>query len=194
MLRSPPSRRRGLKYQMILQTLRNTRRLLRGGVDWNLSLVDEISEWQTSRLLRGGVDWNLQSFFPLHDTPPSPPSRRRGLKLPKVIYTKSGIQSPPSRRRGLKYPCWYNWSPQKQSPPSRRRGLKLLTRIYNMRTTSRLLRGGVDWNTLTAEQTKPPQSPPSRRRGLKSVSSGINPEESSRLLRGGVDWNLSPPE
>ena len=80
-LQSPPSRRRGLKYQSDNVVLPAFRRLLRGGVDWNLSsqtlhpeadLVASFAEaWIEifkpvehlcffGRLLRGGVDWNLQ--------------------------------------------------------------------------------------------------------------------------------------
>ena len=174
MLRSPPSRRRGLK-------------LFRLNCGSSSIPVASFAEAWIEILL---------SSSRLCRCIPSPPSRRRGLKffLPPLLRWYS--LSPPSRRRGLKYSvtpeklltvvasfaeawieiplkCLYiqptivasfaeAWieisgvdSPfkgmkhgedkEEKSPPSRRRGLKWLSTISTtISTVRRLLRGGVD--------------------------------------------------
>ena len=64
---SPPSRRRGLKFDPPKGLLK----LLR------------------CRLPRGGVDWNNSTFLSNGLLSGSPPSRRRGLKWPRHIHRKS---------------------------------------------------------------------------------------------------------
>ena len=98
----------------------------------------------------------------------SPPSRRRGLKsahslspITNIVvasFAEAWIEislsdlfafwewSPPSRRRGLKYGAYKTVKAISKSPPSRRRGLKFILFMVFILHTSRLLRGGVDWN------------------------------------------------
>ena len=84
---SPPSRRRGLKLVLFIMNHSLKRRLLRGGVDWNLDEMDasipevlvasfaeawiEIGNTEDCylitecRFLRGGVDWNFAYCYKL---------------------------------------------------------------------------------------------------------------------------------
>ena len=120
---SPPSRRRGLKFQEHQAQAESMRRLLHGGVDWNKFGKKWKWGW-TGRLLHGGVDWNIQS---------------NGLKSP-VSCVASFVEA------------WIEitWGvislPKKSSPPSRRRGLKYGDLRFVPGHFGRLLHGGVDWN------------------------------------------------
>ena len=77
---------------------------------------------------------------------PSPPVRRRGLKLSVAGMRTAKVRSPPVRRRGLKLQTGAKHGENFLSPPVRRRGLK------------------HESNPPLADV---PSSPPVRRRGLK---------------------------
>ena len=144
MLRSPPSRRRGLK---------------------SLNLTCCPGQYVAS-FAEAWIEMVIHNIHNnIHST--SPPSRRRGLKYRLLGGNKMSILSPPSRRRGLKLTMQEFPTMQIMSPPSRRRGLKsmhILAFYYPTRVASiaeawieikktvsrclhllgRLLRGGVD--------------------------------------------------
>ena len=124
MLQSPPSWRRGLKSPLTPSYLTAPGRLLRGGVDWNVSIL-LVNVSVDGRLLRGGVDWNNSDTATL-GTPASRLLRggvdwnhsfsfsfdlwtsrllRGGVDWNKTFYLSMiiVILSPPSWRRGLKY-------------------------------------------------------------------------------------------
>ena len=174
MLRSPPSRRRGLKSIYSGSHLELSCRLLRGGVDWN-PFQPLLGPMHRCRLLRGGVDWNIH-----------PATRYRFVYV--ASFAEAWIEICPSRLVGGWADCrllrgGVDWNTFDGTTDSARK--------------SRLLRGGVDWNMepLTcccnvyvasfAEAwieiegcsifERRNGSPPSRRRGLKlrSVCLGI---------------------
>ena len=144
--KSPPTRRCGLKstYASALYIIES--HLLRGGVDWNaLSLKEEklagqvtsyaevwieiifltfTKSFRRCHLLRGGVDWNSGESKISIDTAWSPPTRRCGLKLPKLLLFGNPARSPPTRRCGLKYEVKKEGFVVVESPPTRRCGLK----------------------------------------------------------------------
>ena len=146
MLRSPPSRRRGLKFFVLRNGLLCYCRLLRGGVDWN----------PTKAIWAPGI-WR------------SPPSRRRGLKLffapthalPLFVasFAEAWIEIRVKRAIFKCVACrllrgGVDWNYY---------GVVLL-----WLEVCRLLRGGVDWNRLVVcSKSRGTESPPSRRRGLK---------------------------
>ena len=76
--RSPPSRRRGLKFLCIFNrsNIKMSPPSRRRGLKF---LSQDRGGYVSRRLLRGGVDWNEQGARRMVDTT-SPPSRRRGLK------------------------------------------------------------------------------------------------------------------
>ena len=80
MLRSPPSRRRGLKS--VADTVSNDgdfSRLLRGGVDWNLAAV-VLFVWESvASFAEAWIEIKCLASFASYEV--SPPSRRRGLKF-----------------------------------------------------------------------------------------------------------------
>ena len=143
--RSPPSRRRGLKYHINCTPAHHTRRLLHGGVDWNLHKFlhekyqmsppsrrrglkypvkwSEISCF-LRRLLRGGMDWNHVRGY---------------IFTEKVVASFAEAWIEIRRSSFCTGSFW--------SPPSRRRGLKSVAKFGIIsRSTRRLLHGGVDWN------------------------------------------------
>ena len=77
---SPPSRRRGLKFDRIAYEVLKI-------------IVASFAEAWIEIKMSAGVGGNL----------PSPPSRRRGLKYFLTVLAPRQKSSPPSRRRGLKY-------------------------------------------------------------------------------------------
>ena len=79
MLPSPPSRRRGLKYQYIHH------------LEKCLQVASFSEAWIEILVKTGDID-------PYE----SPPSRRRGLKFTVSVGDLGHSMSPPSRRRGLK--------------------------------------------------------------------------------------------
>ena len=166
---SPPSRRRGLKfrYKTILSQAAWVASFAEAWIEIFFAPFARIRAY--SRLLRGGVDWNS------------------ALSGSHCV----AFRSPPSRRRGLKYKENKNILTKMSSPPSRRRGLKYMQPAVLISKSSRLLRGGVDWNIrIQSILLACIQSPPSRRRGLKFCESINLICLRCRLLRGGVDWNV----
>ena len=166
-LLSPPSRRRGLKFFLTFFNTSLSRRLLRGGVDWNrlncgsssipASVASFAEAWIEissiplrnppipGRLLRGGVDWNFES--------------------PSILTL-----------------FW--------SPPSRRRGLKSLNLTCCPGQYCRLLRGGVDWNCASHQKCGSVKGRLLRGGVDWNLSASVSPLVfPCRLLRGGVDWN-----
>ena len=128
--KSPPSRRRGLKFYFLpVDCAVVYRRLLRGGVDWNF-FCRRCCGGTLCRLLRGGVDWNLHCRLCSH--PPRVASFAEAwiemrancwevwltrvasfaeawIEIAKRLEIYIDITSPPSRRRGLK--SWFlSWS------------------------------------------------------------------------------------
>ena len=190
MLRSPPSRRRGLKYWKNNNHHAHISRLLRGGVDWNANQHHWKHPYLVASFAEAWIEIVCQPYNYLVRLL-SPPSRRRGLKLLSGCLPRIGpwvasfaeawieillsssrlcrcIPSPPSRRRGLKFflPPLLRW--YSLSPPSRRRGLK-----YSV-TPEKLLTVVASFAEAWIEIS-----------GVDSPFKGMK----CRLLRGGVDWN-----
>ena len=166
--RSPPSRRRGLKYVVTLSISTRTSRLLRGGVDWN-----GIQQPRTDYL-------EVASFA------------EAWIEINKGDMSAGDLESPPSRRRGLK--CQSDGVVTNYHSRLLRGGVDWnfvrLKRPHKKKR--RLLRGGVDWNlNLPLPVSCLWLSPPSRRRGLKFACMPVPDLPQRRLLRGGVDWNSS---
>ena len=120
--KSPPSRRRGLKYDWDIATAAQPGRLLLGGVDWNTPEEKKCMEEQC-RLLLGGVDWN--HFFVSLDVESLSRLLLGGVDWNSIasldfschlvasfleawieifcfFFLADGFLSPPSWRRGLK--------------------------------------------------------------------------------------------
>ena len=168
MLRSPPSRRRGLKSFPFVPVLVATSRLLHGGVDWNLTRRLEIHSMQfVASFTEAWIEINLGK------------NENEGEQV--ASFTEAWIEISSQMVWNLLFLA---------SPPSWRHGLKSREGLYLYRKSRRLLRGGVDWNTeifvlyrviLVASFTEAwieisrkiwnhieeHTSPPSRRRGLK---------------------------
>ena len=127
MLRSPPSRRRGLKLYILFSPF--------------LFDVASFAEAWIEICVRQVHTANAQR---------SPPSRRRGLKS-DTVYNVCSNRNRRLLRGGV------DWNPflaiSKSdgllSPPSRRRGLKYFLHTWLTEKHCRLLRGGVDWNVKT---------------------------------------------
>ena len=187
-MKSPPSRRRGLKLKSVLPILEFVSRLLRGGVDWNCSVYAHPVQVKVASFAEAWIE--ILKSDVLSRSILSPPSRRRGLKLwlSKLLQNlqcrllRGGVDWN-NIQRHLRYfrlvasfaEAWIEILKDTRkdelftSPPSRRRGLKSnISEETLVGTISRLLRGGVDWNT---------------------VNIGFCWLCIRRLLRGGVDWN-----
>ena len=125
---SPPSRRRGLKFLNISETLQTMSRLLLGGVDWNVGELMKEEEDSVASFSEAWIEILLRlaeqnvtgvasfseawiEILSLRCRIPSPESR---LLLGGVDWNRQRKQpneasqwSPPSRRRGLKYLATY---------------------------------------------------------------------------------------
>ena len=140
---SPPSWRRGLKFAKKEQRKMVYGRLLRGGVDWNITHPSKSNE-SFRRLLRGGVDWNTYAIVARFKKK-SPPSWRRGLKFCILLQAVSSLFV------ASFVEAWIE--------------IRICSGVFLI--PCRLLRGGVDWNSLPKLFFCPMRSPPSWRRGLK---------------------------
>ncbi len=85
--KSPPSRRRGLKFWYKYQKLCFCRRLLRGGVDWNFTFFQSIVPLYTVASFAEAWIEIMKELYVIDFPGGSPPSRRRGLKF-FILITK----------------------------------------------------------------------------------------------------------
>ena len=170
MLRSPPSRRRGLKFYFLpVDCAVVYRRLLRGGVDWNFfcrrccggtlcRLLRGGVDWnwqcknfrqcRLCRLLRGGVDWNKEDGEPMFTLTGSPPSRRRGLKFKRFanLYTVFLVASFAEAWIEM-YSTTLNGFCSSNVASFAEAWIEIMISFLVIFPGSRrLLRGGVDWN------------------------------------------------
>ena len=187
--RSPPSRRRGLKYISWYKKAMESRRLLRGGVDWNqhrksgdgIFLVASFAEaWiEMYRSLYVEPPLTVASFAEAWIEIGADYIQTEWIFVASFaeawieigIYWRfckcNGVASFAEAWIEITYEDSFYISDS--SPPSRRRGLKYAFGRFRCGILCRLLRGGVDWNCQTNFN---------------------NANNTSRLLRGGVDWNL----
>ena len=100
---SPPSRRRGLKFNHTGRINIRPGRLLLGGVDWNELRPDRRAKTNMSRLLLGGVDWNWNRWRIISIEQSRLLLGGVDWNLQRNHLTGIKNMSPPSRRRGLKY-------------------------------------------------------------------------------------------
>ena len=126
MLRSPPSRRRGLKFSWLNGYQKRYGRLLRGGVDWN-------------------------SFF--HSITSSPlvaSFAEAWIEILMISITGPIAAVASFAEAWIEILFLFHCLMLSKSPPSRRRGLKCCYLLFPWDFPSRLLRGGVDWNPFLA--------------------------------------------
>ena len=147
MLRSPPSRRRGLKWLSWHSATHHRRRLLRGGVDWNAITIQSMNIWaevasfaeawiemiwrcwrtvyRISRLLRGGVDWNYRIRWVNNQCICVASFAEAWIEIARG-RCKDGYYIVASFAEAwIEIPSKLTYDSGKKSPPSRRRGLKL---------------------------------------------------------------------
>ena len=163
----------------------------------------------TGRLLCGGVDWNYVFIKIMQTIQLSPPLRRRGLKLDE-LNIEIAINVASFAEAWIETPLIIKSKIDILSPPLRRRGLKLPNFCFPPFCFSRLLCGGVDWNSHPANPqmewtvasfaeawietfncsniSRISASPPLRRRGLKPFSPdlSLSKTESPPLRRRGL--------
>ena len=144
MVRSLPSRGRGLKY---IEAYNVAHELLvapftGAWIEINSVRVDRCLPFTVAPFTGAWIEITTNKQNPTKKL--SLPSRGRGLKFFNLHNNHSTMESLPSQSRGLKYP--YNlgrWDIEK-SLPSRGRGLKSVLVGHFYSRSSRSLHGGVD--------------------------------------------------
>ena len=168
MLRSPPSRRRGLKY--FLHCCFNAVFFVASFAEAWIEIIKiaRIAAWDY--VASFAEAWIEIYMYPVWLRLSAVASFAEAwIEISLSQFSTSVMLSPPSRRRGLKYiPTtagkWVSCRLLRGGVDwNFTRKLVFLMRIYR-----RLLRGGVDWNLLNQSVISLHKlSPPSRRRGLK---------------------------